>query len=118
MAHHNTTGSFGEELAANYLIKIGYTILHRNWRHSYYEIDIIATNKNIVHFVEVKTRRSDTFGYPEDDVSKKKMRFLMSSAEEFLYRNPHWKRIQFDILSLTIKEDKSIEYFLIEDVSL
>ena len=118
MAHHNITGSFGEELAANYLTKQGYIILHRNWRYSYYEIDIIATKNNIIHFVEVKTRRSDTFGHPEDDVSKKKIKFLMSSAEEFLYHNPHWKRIQFDILSLTLNEDKSVDYFLIEDVAL
>ena len=118
MAHHNITGNFGEELAANYLVSKGYAILHRNWRHSYYEIDIIATNNNIIHFVEVKTRRSDTFGYPEDDVSKKKMRFLMSSAEEFLYHNPHWKRIQFDILSITIHDNKNTDYFLIEDVSI
>ena len=118
MAHHNTTGSFGEELAANYLTKNGYTVLHRNWRYSYYEIDIIATFNSVIHFVEVKTRRSSTFGYPEDDVSKKKIRFLMSSAEEFLYRNPHWKRIQFDILSLSIREDKTVDYFLIEDVAV
>lgn len=118
MAHHNITGNYGEELAANYLAKKGYDILHRNWRHSYYEIDIIATFNNVIHFIEVKTRRSATFGYPEDDVSKKKVKFLMSSAEEFLYHHPHWKRIQFDILSLTINDDKSVDYFFIEDVSL
>ena len=118
MAAHNETGKEGEELAVVWLMEKGYEIMHRNWRAWHNEIDIIATKGDTLHFVEVKTRRSDTFGYPEDDVSKKKMRFLMSSAEEFLYRNPHWKRIQFDILSLTIKEDKSIDYFLIEDVSL
>ena len=105
-------------MAVAWLIEKGYKILHRNWRHSHWEIDIIAADKNKLHFVEVKTRRTNTFGYPEDDVSKKKIRFLMSSAEEFLYRNPHWKRIQFDILSLSIREDKTIDYFLIEDVAV
>ena len=118
MAHHNNTGSFGEEMAVKYFIDKQFTILHRNWRHSHWEIDIIATYKNTLHFIEVKTRRTTTFGYPEDDVSKRKIKFLMSSAEQFLYFNPHWKLIQFDILSITIMKDKPVEFFLIEDVAL
>jgi putative endonuclease len=117
MAHHNITGNLGEEMAVNYLTGKGYDILHRNWRHSHCEIDIIATFKNKLHFIEVKTRRTNTFGYPEEDVSKRKMKYLMSSAEEYLYRNPGWKLIQFDILSITLNNN-SAEYFLIEDVSI
>ncbi|MEO6328345.1 MAG: YraN family protein [Ginsengibacter sp.] len=118
MAHHNITGNLGEEMAVNYLADKGYTILNRNWRHAHWEIDIIATYKNKIHFIEVKTRRTNTFGFPEDDVSKKKMRFLISSAEEFLYQNPGWKLIQFDILSITLSKDNSAAFFLIEDVSI
>lgn len=118
MAHHNITGNLGEEIAVKYLAEKGYNILHRNWRHSHWEIDIIASLKNKLHFVEVKTRRTNTFGFPEDDVSKRKMKFLMSSAEEFLYQNPVWKLIQFDILSITLNPDSTTEFFLIEDVSI
>ena len=118
MAHHNNTGNIGEEMAVKYFSDKQYTILHRNWRHSHWEIDIIASYKNKLHFIEVKTRRNTTFGYPEDDVSKKKIKFLMSSAEEFLYQNPGWKLIQFDILSITIIRDKPVEFFFIEDVAL
>jgi putative endonuclease len=118
MAHHNNTGSIGEEMAVKYFIDKQYSILHKNWRHSHWEIDIIASYKNALHFIEVKTRRTTTFGYPEDDVSKKKLRFLISSAEQFLYLNPHWKLIQYDILSITIIKNEPIEFFLIEDVAL
>ncbi len=118
MAYHNDTGSGGEEMAVKYFIDKQYTILHRNWRHSHWEIDIIATYKNTLHFIEVKTRRTTTFGYPEDDVSKRKIKFLMSSAEQYLYLNPYWKLIQYDILSITILKDKPVEFFLIEDVAL
>ncbi|MEO6453357.1 MAG: YraN family protein [Ginsengibacter sp.] len=118
MAHHNITGNLGEDMAVTYLTGKGYSILHRNWRHSHWEIDIIASYKNKIHFVEVKTRRTNTFGFPEDDVSKKKMKYLMSSAEEYLYQNPGWKRIQFDILSITLNKDNAAEFFLIEDVSV
>lgn len=118
MAHHNVTGNFGEDLAVNYLAGKGYTILYRNWRYSHWEIDIIATYENKLHFIEVKTRRTNTFGFPEDDVSKKKVRYLMSSAEEFLYRNPGWKLIQFDILAITLNKNNSADFFLIEDVAV
>ena len=118
MAHHNVTGNLGEDMAAKYLLEKGYTILHRNWRHKNWETDIIASKNATLHFIEVKTRRTTTFGHPEDDVSKKKMKNLMGAAEEFLILYPNWKLIQFDILSITIEKNKQPEFFLIEDVSL
>ena len=118
MAHHNLTGTLGEEMAVKYLQDKSYTILHRNWRHKNWETDIIASKNSTLHFIEVKTRRTSTFGYPEDDVSKKKMKYLMSAAEEFLLLYPGWKLIQFDILSIIMEKNKTPEFFLIEDVSL
>ncbi len=118
MAHHNLTGSLGEDMAVEYLTGNGYTIIHRNWRHKNWETDIIATKNSRLHFIEVKTRRTTTFGHPEEDVSKKKIKNLMGAAEEFLLLYPDWKLIQFDILSITIEKNKLPEFFLIEDVSL
>jgi putative endonuclease len=118
MAQHNLTGNTGEALAAVYLTGNGYNILHQNWRHSRWEVDIIAEKETILHFVEVKTRKTGTFGYPEESVDKKKMQNLINAAEEYLYRYPQWKRVQFDILSIIIIKEKPVEYFLIEDVYL
>ena len=118
MAHHNSTGDLGEEMAYKYLLDKGYTILHRNWRHKNWETDIIASKNTSIHFIEVKTRRTTTFGHPEEDVSRKKVKNLMGAAEEFLLLYPHWKLIQFDILSITIEKNKDPEFFLIEDVAL
>lgn len=118
MAQHNNTGNLGEDMAVAYFLTKGYDILHRNWRYSHWEIDIIAAEKNKLHFIEVKTRRTTTFGFPEEGVTKRKMKYLISSAEEFLYHNPQWKIIQFDILSVMIYKGKPVEYFLIEDVAL
>lgn len=118
MAHHNLTGSLGEDMAVKYLREKGYTIVHRNWRFKNWETDIIASRHNMLHFIEVKTRRTKTFGHPEEDVSRKKIKNLMGAAEEFLLKYPGWKQIQFDILSITIEKDKPAEFFLIEDVSV
>ena len=118
MAKHNQTGNEGEALAMEYFIQKGYEILHQNWRHQRLEVDIIASHNGMLHFIEVKTRTSLKFGYPEENVDKKKMRFLINASEEFLYQYPQWQRIQFDILSINIKEDRAVDYFLIEDVYL
>ena len=76
MAQHNDTGNLGESLAVEYLVKERYRILHQNWRHSHWEVDIIAEKNGILHFTEVKTRRTRKFGHPEDNVDRKKIRYL------------------------------------------
>ena len=118
MATHNQTGNTGEAMAVEYLLGKGYKILHKNWRHSHWEVDIIAEKDTVLHFIEVKTRRTRQFGFPEDDVDKKKIKNLINAAEEYLYQQPQWKRIQFDILSITILKEGPVEYFFIEDVYL
>lgn len=116
MAGHNETGRKGELLAAAWLKEHQYNILFVNWRYSHYEIDIIASRNDILHFIEVKTRTSITFGHPEEGVSKKKFSSLLNAAEEFLVKYPGWTRIQYDVLSITKLKDQPVEYFLIEDV--
>ncbi len=116
MAKHNDTGKKGEELAAIWFAAKGYNILHENWRHKNLEVDIIASKNNMLHFIEVKAVTTLQYGQPEDKISKKKIRNLINASEEYLYQNPQWHRIQFDVLSITMLPKKEIEYFLIEDV--
>jgi putative endonuclease len=116
MAQHNKTGGLGEMMAVKYLAGKGFAILHQNWRHLHWEVDIIASKDNILHFIEVKTRRTKKFGHPEESVSDRKIRNLINASEEYLYRFPQWKRIQFNILAITILKDEPVEYFFIEDV--
>ncbi len=118
MAKHLDTGKQGEDLAASWLQSNGFTILHRNWRFSYFELDVIATRNEFLHFIEVKTRTTDRFGHPEEDVTVKKLKRMMSAGEEFQFQNPGWKWVQYDILSILLHEHKEPDYFFIEDVSL
>jgi putative endonuclease len=116
MAAHNDKGKRGEELAVKYFIELGYDILHQNWRHHHWEIDIIAIKSNMLHFIEVKCRFSEKYGLPEESVGLKKIRNLIDASAEFLYKYPEWKRIQFDILSISIINNQPPDFFLIEDV--
>ncbi len=117
MALHNELGRTGEQLAAEYLSRLGYDILYRNWRHFRYEIDVVATKEQVLHFIEVKTRQTTTFGLPEEDISRKKMHSLIQAAEAFVSKHPNWKRIQFDVLSVSLTDNEP-SYYFIEDVYL
>ncbi len=118
MALHNTLGKEGEQLAADHLTKNGFTVLHKNWRHSHYEIDIIAVKNNVLHFIEVKIRSSAAFGLPEEAVTKKKFQSLLNGADEFLFQHPEYRHVQYDILASNKYKKVPIAFFMIEDVYL
>lgn len=103
-------------MAVEYLLTKDFIILHQNWRYSHWEVDFIASLNDRLHFIEVKTRRTKKFGYPEEDVTKKKMENLINASEQFIYLYPEWTQIQFDILSIFIPANRSPEFFFIEDV--
>lgn len=116
MATNNRLGKEAEELAVAYFRSRGYHILHTNWRFAWHEIDLIATENKLLHFVEVKFRTTTVYGFPEEKVNRKKFNCLCRAADEFLYRHPDYKYIQFDILSINQLPGNEVEYFLIEDV--
>ena len=118
MASHNELGKDAEEMAVNHLTGLGYEIMHCNWRHSYYEIDIIAIKNGLLRIIEVKSLKSSDLRYPEESVTKKKFKFLLKAADEFLFQNPQYRNVQFEILSIIAAPGREPEFFLIEDVFL
>ena len=118
MARHNETGKLGELLAEQWLTEQGYAIIEKNWKHGKLEIDIIAQKNEMLHFIEVKTRRSNTFGYPEELVNRKKLHHFVTAGTEYIRMNPFDKWIRFDILSITLMESDATQFYLIEDVYL
>ncbi len=117
MAQHNETGSEGEKLAIEWLTAKGFIIKESNWRYRHLEVDIIAEKGDTLHFIEVKTRRSTKFGNPEESINKQKMKNLKDAAEQYQFKNPGWKWIQFDVLAILYKPD-SIDYWFNQDVYL
>jgi len=116
MAQHNETGRTGEALATVFLTKNGFSILHTNWKHGKNEVDIIASRDSCLHFIEVKTKAGKGFGQPEQRVNTRKIRRMKEVAEYYLFHNPGWKFIQFDIVSITMQDGQPEEYFFLEDV--
>ena len=79
-------GVWGEAIATKHLEAQGYTVLHRNWRHGHGELDIVACKAELIVFVEVRTRTSDTFGSPEETLSPRKRAKLIATAQAYLER--------------------------------
>lgn len=93
-----TLGSWGENLAADYLRQKGYIVLERNVRTPYGEIDLVARQEwvspgenqsgIVTVFVEVKTRSSTAFGLPEDAVTARKQEHLLAAGQAYLQSHP------------------------------
>lgn len=115
MSKHNETGINGENIAANFLLKNGFTILHRNWCHGKKEIDIIASKDDLLIFIEIKTRTSFDFGFPEEAVTLRKQNYLKAAAEAFLEDKPQYLKIRFDIVSVLLENDNAKEIVHFED---
>ncbi|PIP38830.1 MAG: YraN family protein [Desulfobacterales bacterium CG23_combo_of_CG06-09_8_20_14_all_51_8] len=94
-------GKFGEDLAARFLKKQGYEIICKNFHCCFGEIDIIAKDKDTVVFVEVKSRRTSTFGHPKFAVTKAKQEKISKVALHYLKINDQSNsRARFDVVTV------------------
>lgn len=114
--HNRDVGRWGEQVAAEHLQAQGDELVDRNVRTPYGEIDLIVRRGEIVIFVEVKTRTSARFGYPEASITPRKQEHMLAAAEHYAQENAleHW---QIDAISVEGKPDgKSPRITHFEDV--
>lgn len=126
-------GKWGEEIAADYLIQKGYSILDRNARTPYGEIDLVArqelevrapdhsipeTNTSMIVFVEVKTRTTTYLGYPEQAIDARKRERMLANAQSYLQEHPeledYWR---LDVIAVRrFKSGDDVEILHFENV--
>jgi putative endonuclease len=99
------SGKDGELKAAEYLIKKGWKILASNYRYKRGELDIIGLDEEVLVFVEVKFRKTNKFGFPEDFVNEHKAGMVRTTALSYIEKENWKKEIRFDIISITGKEE-------------
>ena len=98
-------GRAGEELAALLLLQRGYRILTRNFACRWGEIDIIAEKEGVLHFVEVKTRLSDTYGAGRLAVNRQTQRHMRDAAQIYLQRyTGDCREISFDLIEIRAEQ--------------
>ena len=85
--HNQRLGRWGEQAAREYLHAMGLHIVASNVRTAYGEIDVLARQRDMLVFCEVKTRRTRTFGHPEVAVTPKKQEHMRNAALDYLQTN-------------------------------
>ncbi len=109
------TGKAGEEIAIHHLQKLGYQIVERNYRCPLGEIDIVATDKDTIVFVEVKCRKTEAFGDPELAVGKAKQKKISLVSLYYMEQRHHPPgNARFDVVAIKILPDRT-EVRLIQD---
>lgn len=102
-------GKKGEDIAVKYLKKLGYKILHRNFRQSGSEIDIICSDGGYIVFAEVKLR-ADTeaisrFGRPGDAVNREKREHILRAVNGYMKTRQPTLRPRIDIVEIYDRDD-------------
>ncbi len=111
MLDNITKGKSGEELAKDYLISKGYRILATNYRNRIGEIDIIAMDKDILVFIEVKTRTSISYGYAFEAVDTRKQRKIINTSLVYIkYKNLVDTQLRYDIIEVYMTKDFRINH--------
>lgn len=105
-------GNYGEDLACKFLEKNGYKILERNKSFSKYcEIDIIAQIKNTLVFVEVKTRKTNTFGTPIEAITPTKYKHLRLGLMQYLQASQKkYSSYRIDAIGITLEPKIEIKH--------
>lgn len=113
-AQNRDLGKEGERLAAEYLKKKGYRIIQENYRTRKGEIDIVCEHRGSMVFVEVKTRRSLSFGHPEEAVDSRKQKRIAEIAMNYLTeKNLNGKvDCRFDVVAITEKNPRTVSHIV------
>lgn len=99
-------GEQAEGLAVSYLESKGYTILDRNYYFEHAEVDIVALGDDYIVFVEVKSRKNNDFGRPEEAINSVKQTNVIKAAEAWLHeRKMTGAFIRFDVIAITQEND-------------
>ena len=102
-------GIHGERVAEERLVGLGYRILDRNWSWPGGELDLVAEQNGEIVFVEVKARRSQTFGSPEESITRAKREKLIQTAHVYLgsvkRQDSPWR---IDVVAIDMEPDGTI----------
>lgn len=100
MAEKHEFGKFGEALATQLLEEKGYSVLRKNYRYRKAEVDIIAKKNDVYIAVEVKTRKDDHFGLPQEFIKPKQIRNIIMAMDHFMVDSNCSGEVRFDVISV------------------
>lgn len=107
MNSNQNIGKYGEDRAAEFLARLGYQLIERNWRGNNGEIDIVARDRDCLVFAEVKTRTRTGFGHPFEAITEKKLQTMRRLVGEWcLSKQLSGSKVRLDALSVLVVDGK------------
>ena len=105
-------GKQGENIAEDYIKKLGYKIIERNWHYSKNaEIDIIAEDNGTLVFIEVKTRTTLNYGHPFEAINETKIQKIHKAIYGYLKEsNKQYNNFRFDGIAIIGLKNPTIEH--------
>ena len=101
--YNKEIGTYGENIAKDFLITNGYKILDMNYRNKHGEIDIICKLNNIIIFCEIKSRYTNSFGSPIESVTYYKQKQIINLSQFYIIRNKLFNYdIRYDIIEIIL----------------
>ena len=111
-------GQWGEEQASRHLQAHGCHLVARNWRCTAGEVDLVVRDRAWLAFVEVRTRRGDAYGTPEESITPAKLARMAAVAETYVYENEWEGDWRLDVVAIQVHpgQQPAIEWY--KNVSL
>lgn len=128
---NNKTGGLGEDIATKILVKKGFSIVERNYKTKFAEIDIIAEKYGTLHFIEVKTFSRENISQesslgngfesgeyrPEELVTPQKLKKIQKAADFYMFSREKEQEAQIDVIAITLNQPKkTASYKFLENV--
>ncbi|MEK7177614.1 MAG: YraN family protein [Patescibacteria group bacterium] len=114
--YQKNLGKTGEDLAIDFLKSHSYSILEKNFRSKFGEIDVIAEKKHCLYFVEVKTRSNTYHGEPYEAVNKRKIYHIKKASQYYLLKNKfEGYKLKIAVFSILIEGEK-IDIKFLDDI--
>ncbi len=107
MNANQDVGKYGEDRAAEFLTRLGYELIERNWRGPGGEIDIVARDRDCLVFAEVKTRTRTGFGHPFEAITSQKLQRMRRLVAQWCKsKELSGSKVRLDALSVLLVDGR------------
>jgi putative endonuclease len=93
----------------NWLADKGFQLVKRNWKYCHDSVDIIATRLGELHFIGITTRHLPGQAMIDgQSITRRRILSFLQASQQYLKRNPQWKNVSIDVLTVTLMDDKPV----------
>jgi len=106
--NNHDLGRLGENIAREYYINLGWTLYAQNYQVKKIELDLVFVKNKTVLIVEVKTRRQNYFGFPEESVDQRKRQHIYQGSQNIMQKFGKKYSYNWEVCSIIITGQKAM----------